>query len=154
MIGSYGEKRKPLHYIHSQDGPAYTVACWGCSLQSSHSLAQNDCGHISNIPADHVRRGKGWMLSVDAVVVPDGERPRSAPSLNQAQRGRRRSAPRARRETRPGRIRRGPPTSYCCGRLRHRPSRRARTRPLAGCMSRGAGCSAAARARRISSGLR
>ena len=26
---------------------------------SSHSLAQNDCGHISNIPADHVRLGKG-----------------------------------------------------------------------------------------------
>ena len=34
MIGSYGEKRKPLHYIHSQDGPAYTVACWGCSLHT------------------------------------------------------------------------------------------------------------------------
>ena len=37
-------------------------------LLSSHSLAQNDCGHISNIPADHVRLGKGWMLSVDAVA--------------------------------------------------------------------------------------
>ena len=75
MIGSYGEKRKPLHYIHSQDGQAYTVACWGCSL---HTLAQNDCGHISNIPADHVRLGKGWMLSVDAVAVADGENPLSA----------------------------------------------------------------------------
>src|SRR4051812_16949757 len=38
----------------------------------------NDCGHISNIPADHVRRGKGWMLSVDAVVVADSENPLSA----------------------------------------------------------------------------
>ena len=47
-------------------------------LLSSHSLAQNDCGHISNIPADHVHRGKGWMLSVDAVVVADGENPLSA----------------------------------------------------------------------------
>ena len=44
----------------------------------THSLAQNDCGHISNIPADHVRRGKGWMLSVDAVVIADGENPLSA----------------------------------------------------------------------------
>ena len=34
MIGSYGEKRKQLHYIHSKDGPAYTVACWGCSLHT------------------------------------------------------------------------------------------------------------------------
>ena len=42
------------------------------------SLAQNHCGHISNIPADHVRRGKGWMLSVDAVAVADGENPLSA----------------------------------------------------------------------------
>ena len=46
----------------------------GCllGLLSSHSLAQNACGHIS---ADHVRRGKGWMLSVDAVAVADGENP-------------------------------------------------------------------------------
>ena len=52
----------------------------GCllGLLSSHSLAQNDCGHISNIPADHVRLGKGWMLSVDVVVVADGENPLSA----------------------------------------------------------------------------
>ena len=51
----------------------------GCllGLLSSHSLAQNDC-HISNIPADHVRRGKGWMLSVDAVAVADGKNPLSA----------------------------------------------------------------------------
>ena len=42
-------------------------------LLSSHSLAQNDYGHISNIPADHVRRGKGWMLSVDAVAVADDD---------------------------------------------------------------------------------
>ena len=49
----------------------------GCllGLLSSHSLAQNDCGHISNIPADHVHRGKGWMLSVDAVAVANGEKP-------------------------------------------------------------------------------
>ena len=47
-------------------------------LLSSHSLAQNDCGHISNIPADHVRLGKGWMLSVDAVAVANGENPLSA----------------------------------------------------------------------------
>ena len=47
-------------------------------MLSSHSLAQNDCGHISNIPADHVRLGKGWMLSVDAVAVADGENPLSA----------------------------------------------------------------------------
>ena len=47
-------------------------------LLSSHSLTQNDCGHISNIPADHVRLGKGWMLSVDAVAVADGENPLSA----------------------------------------------------------------------------
>ena len=47
-------------------------------LLSSHSVAQNDYGHISNIPADHVRRGKGWMLSVDAVAVADGENPLSA----------------------------------------------------------------------------
>ena len=47
-------------------------------LLSSHSLAQNDCGHISNIPADHVRLGKGWMLSVDAGAVADGENPLSA----------------------------------------------------------------------------
>ena len=46
-------------------------------LLSSHSLAQNDCGHISNIPADHVHRGKGWMLSVEAVTA-DGENPLSA----------------------------------------------------------------------------
>ena len=42
------------------------------------TLAQNDCGHIANIPADHVRLGKGWMLSVDAVAVADGENPLSA----------------------------------------------------------------------------
>ena len=42
------------------------------------SLAQNDCGHISNIPVDHVHRGKGWMLSVDAVAIVDGENPSSA----------------------------------------------------------------------------
>ena len=48
------------------------VACWGCSLQFSHSLAQTVCGHISNIPAD------GWMLSVDAVAIADGENPLSA----------------------------------------------------------------------------
>ena len=48
----------------------------GCllGLLSSHSLAQNDYGHISNMPADHVRRGKGWMLRVDAVAVADGDR--------------------------------------------------------------------------------
>ena len=45
---------------------------------SSHSLAQNDCGHISNISADHVRRGKVWMLSIDAVAVADSENPLSA----------------------------------------------------------------------------
>ena len=52
----------------------------GCMLGflSSHSLAQNDYGHISNILADHVRLGKGWMLSVDAVAVADGENPLSA----------------------------------------------------------------------------
>ena len=52
----------------------------GCLLGflSSHSLAQNDCGHISNISADHIHRGKGWMLSVDAVAVADGENPLSA----------------------------------------------------------------------------
>ena len=52
----------------------------GCllGLLSSHSLAQNDCGHISNIPADHVPLGKGWMLSVDAEAVADGENPLSA----------------------------------------------------------------------------
>ena len=52
----------------------------GCflGLLSSHSLAQNDCGHISNIPVDHARRGKGWMLSVDAVAVADGGNPLSA----------------------------------------------------------------------------
>ena len=52
----------------------------GCllGLLSSHSLAQNDCGHMSNIRADHIRRGKGWMLSVDAVAVADGENPLSA----------------------------------------------------------------------------
>ena len=54
------------------------VACWGCSLQFSHSLAQNDCGHISNIPADHVRLGKGWTLTVDVVAIADGENPLSA----------------------------------------------------------------------------
>ena len=47
-------------------------------LLYSHSLAQNDCGHISNIPADHVRLGQGRMLSVDAVAVADGENPLSA----------------------------------------------------------------------------
>ena len=52
----------------------------GCllGLLSSHSLAQNDCGHIYNIPEDHVLRGKGWMLSVDAAAVADGENPLSA----------------------------------------------------------------------------
>ena len=52
----------------------------GCllGLLSSHSLAQNECGHISNIWADHVHRGKGWMLSADAVAVADGENPLSA----------------------------------------------------------------------------
>src|SRR5215216_2367697 len=52
----------------------------GCllGLLSSHSLAQNDCGHISNIRVDHVRRGKGWMLCVDVVAVTDGENPLSA----------------------------------------------------------------------------
>ena len=52
----------------------------GCllGLLSSHSLAQNDCGHISNILTNHVRRGMGWMLSVDAVAVVDGENPLSA----------------------------------------------------------------------------
>ena len=45
---------------------------------SSHSLAQNDCGHISSILFDHDRLGKGWMLSVDAVSVADGENPLSA----------------------------------------------------------------------------
>ena len=71
------ERKGNRSTIHSQDGPAYTVACWGCSLHTL-SLAQNDCGHISNIPVDHVRRGKGWMLSVDAVAVADGENPLSA----------------------------------------------------------------------------
>ena len=47
-------------------------------LLSSHSLKQNDIGHISNIPTDHVRLGKGWMLSVDVVAVADGENPLSA----------------------------------------------------------------------------
>ena len=52
----------------------------GClmGLLSSHSLTQNDCGHISNIRADHVHRGKGWMLCVDAVAVADGGNPLSA----------------------------------------------------------------------------
>ena len=52
----------------------------GCllGLLSSHSLAQNNCGHISNISADHVRRGKGWMLSLDAFAIADGENPLSA----------------------------------------------------------------------------
>ena len=52
----------------------------GCllALLSSNSLAQNDCGHMSNMWADHVRRGKGWMLSIDAVAVTDGENPLSA----------------------------------------------------------------------------
>ena len=52
----------------------------GCllGLLSSHSLTQNDYGHISNIRADHVRRGKGWMLCVDAGAVADGENPLSA----------------------------------------------------------------------------
>src|SRR5215216_249941 len=52
----------------------------GCllGLLSSHSLAQNDFGHISNIWANHVRWGKGWMLCVDAVAVADGENPLSA----------------------------------------------------------------------------
>ena len=52
----------------------------GCllGLLSSHSLAQNDYGHISKILADHVCLGKGWMLSVDAVAVADGENPLSA----------------------------------------------------------------------------
>ena len=52
----------------------------GCllGLLSSHSLAQNDCGYISNIPSDHVRLGKEWMLSVDAVAIADGENPLSA----------------------------------------------------------------------------
>ena len=52
----------------------------GCllGLLSSHSLAQNDCGHISNIPADHVRLGKGWMLSVYAVAVANSKNPLSA----------------------------------------------------------------------------
>ena len=74
MIGSYGEKRKPLHYILAR------TSLHGCllGLLSSHSLAQNDCGHISNIPADHVRLGKGWMLSVDAVAVTNSENPLSA----------------------------------------------------------------------------
>ena len=71
-------REKETAPLYTQAGRAYTVACWGCSLQFSHSLAQNHCGHISNIPADHVRRGKGWMLSVDAVAVADGENPLSA----------------------------------------------------------------------------
>ena len=52
----------------------------GCllGLLSSHALAQNDYGHISNILADHVRLGKGWMLSLDAVSVADGKNPLSA----------------------------------------------------------------------------
>ena len=75
MIGSYGEKRKPLHYIHRQDEPTRLLA--GVALLTL-SLAQNDYGHISNIPADHVRLGKGWMLSVDAVAVADGANPLSA----------------------------------------------------------------------------
>ena len=51
----------------------------GCllGLLSSHSPAQNNCVHISNIRADHVPRGKGWMLCVDAVAVADGENPLS-----------------------------------------------------------------------------
>ena len=56
------------------------VSLHGCllGLLSSHSLAQNDRGHISNILADHVCLGKGWMLSVDAVAIADGENPLSA----------------------------------------------------------------------------
>ena len=52
----------------------------GCllGLLSSHSLTQNDCGHISIIWVDHVRWGKGWMLCVDAVTVADGKNPLSA----------------------------------------------------------------------------
>ena len=52
----------------------------GCLLGflSSQSLTQNDYGHISNIRADNIHRGKGWMLCVDAVAVADGENPLSA----------------------------------------------------------------------------
>ncbi len=32
----------------------------------------------SDIPVDHIRLGKVWMLSVDAVAVADGENPLSA----------------------------------------------------------------------------
>ena len=69
-------REKENHYIYTSRSLSYKPACLG--LLSSHSLAQNDCGHISNIPADHVRRGKGWMLSVDAVAIADGENPLSA----------------------------------------------------------------------------
>jgi hypothetical protein len=49
----------------------------GCllGLLSSHSLAQNNYGHISNIQVDLVHRGKGWMLCVHAVAVADGKNP-------------------------------------------------------------------------------
>ena len=73
MIGSYGEKRKPLHYIHSQDGPAYMVACWGCSL---HTLS-----HKTTVATSLTSRritstgGKGWMLSVDAVAIARRRKP-------------------------------------------------------------------------------
>ena len=70
MIGSYGEKRKPLHYIHSQDGPAYMVACWGCSL---HTLS-----HKMTVATSLTSRRTWWMLSVDAVAFADGENPLSA----------------------------------------------------------------------------
>ena len=76
MIGSYGEKRKPLHYIHSQDGPAYTVACWGCSLHTlSHKTTVATSLTSWRITSTWGRGG--CMLSVDAVDVADGENPLS-----------------------------------------------------------------------------
>ena len=68
------EKETTPLYIVRTGQPTRLLA----GLLSSHSLTQNDCGHVSNIPADHVRLGKGWMLSVDAVAVADGENPLSA----------------------------------------------------------------------------
>ena len=58
--------------VHSQDGPAYTVACWGCSL---HTLSHKTTVATS---LTSQQTWKGWMLSVDAVAVADGENPLSA----------------------------------------------------------------------------
>ena len=76
MIGSYGEKRKPLHYIHRQDEPTRLLAV--VALFSFHTLSHKTTVDTSLTSRDHVRRGKGWMLSVDAVAVADGKNPLSA----------------------------------------------------------------------------